>query len=65
MTVKRCDNLRDEKLVVEAIKSSLASKQYGYENLLGPLIAKACIQILPKDPRDFNTDLIRVVKIPG
>ena len=65
LTVKRCENLRDELLVSQCIRSCLSSKQYGYEDLLSPLIAKACIQILPKDPKDFNTDLIRVIKIPG
>ena len=65
MSIKSCEDIRDEKQVVESIKSTIAAKQYGYEELLSSMIAKACIQILPKDSKDFNVDHVRVVKILG
>ncbi|XP_031553654.1 T-complex protein 1 subunit theta-like [Actinia tenebrosa] len=56
--------LDDEKEVVKAIKTSLASKQYGNEDFLSELIAHACVSILPKKS-NFNVDNVRVVKILG
>jgi len=58
-------NLRDEKAVALALKSAIGAKQYGLEDILSDLVAKACIQILPKDPKQFIVDNIRVAKIPG
>lgn len=51
--------------VAERIKGSISSKQYGYESFLAPLIATACIDVVPKNPINFNVDNVRVVKIPG
>ena len=56
---------RDAAAVAERIKGSISSKQYGYESLLGPLIAEACIDVVPKNPNNFNVDNVRVVKITG
>lgn len=54
-----------EEQLVRAVKTSISSKQYGYEDLLAPLVAKAAVQIMPKNPTDFNVDSVRVVKILG
>jgi T-complex protein 1 subunit theta len=47
------------------LKSVVSAKQFGYEDLLSPMISKACIQVLPRDPRHFNVDNVRVAKIIG
>ncbi len=47
------------------LRSALASKQFGFEDLLANIIAKACITVLPKNPHKFNVDNVRVVKILG
>lgn len=47
------------------IKGAVSSKIYGYENMLSKLVAEACIEVLPKNPVNFNVDNVRVVKIPG
>ncbi len=39
--------------------------QYGYEDLLGRLVVKAALEIMPKKPSNFNVDSVRVVKILG
>lgn len=39
--------------------------RYGYEELLAPLVASACIQILPKNSLSFSVDNVRVAKILG
>ncbi|KTW30941.1 T-complex protein 1, theta subunit [Pneumocystis jirovecii RU7] len=49
----------------KAIKSSIAAKQFGYEKILGYLVAEAALIVLPKNPLNFNVDNIRVVKILG
>lgn len=50
-----------------ALRPTLASKQYGSENILAPLVAQAVHLVLPaKDSlRDLSVDNVRVVKILG
>lgn len=56
---------REPEQLQMAIKSVIASKQFGLEDHLSGLITKACIYALPKDPSKFNIDNIRVQKILG
>ena len=58
-------DLRDQKELSKALRTVVASKQSGTEDILSPLIAEAVLAVLPKDPRNFNVDNIRVVKIMG
>ncbi|KAJ3286574.1 T-complex protein 1 subunit theta [Borealophlyctis nickersoniae] len=51
--------------VYNVVKSALASKQYGYEDLLARLVVDAALIVMPKNPSNFNVDSIRVVKILG
>jgi len=70
--VKDLRNLDD---VLPALKTAIASKQYGNEDFLARLVAQACISILPlsqvsgdlPDEKDisFNVDNLRVCKILG
>ncbi|XP_066253735.1 T-complex protein 1 subunit theta [Euwallacea similis] len=50
--------------VKQAIKSSIASKQYGNEEFLAALVAKTCISIMPEQTT-FNVDNVRVCKVLG
>lgn len=59
--VKDIKNLSE---VSKAIRSSIMSKQYGNEDFLSSLIAKACISVATKD-QTFNVDNIRICKILG
>jgi len=61
----KTEDLRDPKQVAKALKTAIASKQYGFEDTLAPLIAEACIQVCPKNPTNFNVDNVRVAKILG
>eukprot|EP01132_Coremiostelium_polycephalum_P001192 gene1192-1505_t len=65
MVVYTLKDVRDHKEVSKCLKSAIASKQYGYEDFLSDIIAKACIQVTPKKPSNFNVDNVRVTKIPG
>ncbi|XP_060523979.1 T-complex protein 1 subunit theta [Cylas formicarius] len=59
--VKDSRNLSE---VTKCIKSSIMSKQYGNEDFIGELVAKACISILP-EKTTFNVDNVRVCKVLG
>jgi hypothetical protein len=48
-----------------AIAPSIASKQPGSEKLLSTLAAEAALAVMPKNPKDFNVDTVRVVKVLG
>jgi len=58
-------DIRDEEEVLKCMKASVASKQYGLEDLLGGLITKACLYAIPKGKDHFSVDNIRVQKILG
>ena len=42
------EKLREPKAVAIALKASLMSKEYGNEEFLSELVAKACVSTLPK-----------------
>ncbi|TFK50907.1 T-complex protein 1 [Heliocybe sulcata] len=48
-----------------ALKPAIASKQYGYEDTLSSLVAEAAMVVMPPNPKNFNVDNVRVVKIMG
>lgn len=58
-------DLHDPKQVALAVKPALAAKQSGYEDFLAELVADACVQVIPEDPRLFNPESIRIAKVPG
>ncbi|KAA0201940.1 hypothetical protein HAZT_HAZT002139, partial [Hyalella azteca] len=60
---KVTDN-RDLSQVRKALRGTLMSKQYGYEDFLAELIASACISIMPEQT-SFNVDNVRICKIGG
>lgn len=39
--------------------------QSGNEDFLAPIIIDACLSVMPKNPKNFNVDNVRVVKIMG
>ncbi|KAL6049401.1 T-complex protein 1 subunit theta, partial [Balamuthia mandrillaris] len=65
LTCYTCEDIRSTDEVAECIKTAIAAKQYGYEEFLASLIAKSCVSILPKNPKNFNVDNVRVTKILG
>ncbi|KAG0635230.1 chaperonin Cpn60/TCP-1 family [Tuber brumale] len=65
LVVDRIADIKSEAELTKAIRTVIASKQYGNEDLLAPLVAQAVLAVLPKNPINFNVDNIRVVKIMG
>ncbi|KAL6532944.1 T-complex protein 1 subunit theta [Orobanche gracilis] len=58
-------NVRDRDEVISRMRSPVASKQFGQEDTLCPLIAEACTQVCPTNPANFNVDNVRVAKLLG
>lgn len=62
-----CHEIKDVKnieAVIKGIKPSIMSKQYGNEDFIAELVAKACVAILP-EKTTFNVDNVRTCKILG
>lgn len=67
LVVKTIDNVRDAAELKIAIKSVLATKQYGYEDLLSDMVVKACQTTFPPSsvhPK-LNVDSVRIAKLRG
>jgi T-complex protein 1 subunit theta len=59
-------DLRNFEEVTKIIKSSIGSKTLqSQENILSPLIAQSCINVVPSNAEDFNVENVRVAKILG
>uniref|UniRef100_A0A0C9RPF8 CCT-theta n=1 Tax=Wollemia nobilis TaxID=56998 RepID=A0A0C9RPF8_9CONI len=58
-------DVKNKEEVILRMRAAVASKQFGQENILCPLIADACIQVCPKNPMNFNVDNVRVAKLLG
>ena len=61
-TVKDITNVAE---VSKALRTAVAAKLYGWEDIIVPLVAQACIHILPSNPKDFVVDNIRICKVLG
>ena len=65
LSVESVTDAHDHAQVVRAIRTCIASKQYGFEDILAPIVADACLCVMPKNTKNFNVDSVRVVKIMG
>ncbi|GAA5997304.1 chaperonin-containing T-complex subunit CCT8 [Rhodotorula paludigena] len=65
MTCRTLETPLTEESLKLALRPTLAAKQYGSEDLLSKLVSEAVMAVMPKDPRAFNVDNVRVVKIMG
>ena len=61
--IKDINNLEE---VTKFIKPVIGSKLvHGQEDFLAPLVAQACINVVPKEKEKFDVDNVRVAKILG
>ena len=58
-------NLRDKDEVAKRLKGTLSSKQNGYEEQLANIVAEACVDVCPKNAKNFNVEDVRTAKIVG
>lgn len=67
LVVKTVQDVRNRDEMIEAIKSVIATKQYGYEDLFSGLVVDAAITTLPPNrakPK-LNMDSVRIAKLRG
>jgi T-complex protein 1 subunit theta len=69
LVTKKVDNVRDPEQLKAGIRSVLATKQFGYEDLLADLVVSACLTTLPpsstsKNPK-LSIDSVRISKLKG
>jgi len=65
IAIYRVQDIANVTEVSKYLQSVIAAKVYGYEGILTPIVAEACIQVLPKDKKNFNVDNVRVAKVLG
>lgn len=67
LVVRKIEDMRDVRQVTDALRSVIAAKHFGYEDFLAPLIAEACVHVMPSAPRkpSINVDNVRVAKMIG
>lgn len=65
LVVQEVKDLKKVEDVAQAMQSAIAAKQYGYEALFSKIIAQSCINVCPRNPKNFNVDNVRVVKVSG
>ncbi|KAF2085257.1 T-complex protein 1 [Saccharata proteae CBS 121410] len=65
LVVDKVEDMRSQPELSKAIRSVVAAKQSGSEDILADLVAEAVLAVLPKNPANFNVDNVRVVKIMG
>lgn len=65
LSVSSVENFRDRDAIARALRSTIASKQYAHQDFLSSLVADCCISVLPENPKSFDVDSVRIVKIAG
>ena len=59
------ENILDRTDLQRTIKTAIASKQFGLEDLISGLIAQASLYAMPTNQTKFNVDAVRVQKVLG
>lgn len=65
LVVDKVEDIYSHEELSKAIRTVIASKQSGSEDLLADIVSTAVLAVMPKNPVHFNVDNIRVVKIMG
>jgi len=65
LAIDKVEDICDQEELSKAIRTVVASKQNGNEEVLANLVAEAVLAVMPKNPVNFNVDNVRVVKIMG
>ncbi|RKP09974.1 chaperonin Cpn60/TCP-1 family [Thamnocephalis sphaerospora] len=65
LSVDAVSNPADRSQLAKVVRSAVAAKQYGLEDVLTELVVDAALTVMPKNPSNFNVDSVRVVKVMG
>jgi len=58
-------DLSSSKNIEKATYAPICAKQYTSVDVINPLIAEACMAVMPKNTKNFNVDNVRVAKMMG
>jgi len=58
-------DIKDEAQLTQCVSAVLAAKQYGYEDVLAPFVAKACLTVMGSKRPSINPESVRVCQIMG
>jgi T-complex protein 1 subunit theta len=64
-TTVETKELKSKEVLTRGAASAISSKQFGFEDFLAPLVAEACLAVMPANPAAFNVDNVRIVKVLG
>lgn len=56
LTARTLETPLTEESLILALRPTLASKQYGAEDLLAKLVAEAVLAVMPKDPKAVSSE---------
>jgi len=67
LVVETVADVRDKASLARAIKPVMATKQMDFAVLLAPIVADACLSVIPPPPRkaSLNVDHVRIAKLRG
>ena len=64
--IKKIENLSDQAEISRYLTHVIGTKLlHSQEDFLAPIVAQACISILPSNPENFNNEYVRVAKMLG
>eukprot|EP01017_Pseudomicrothorax_dubius_P004049 TRINITY_DN1072_c0_g2_i10.p1 TRINITY_DN1072_c0_g2~~TRINITY_DN1072_c0_g2_i10.p1 ORF type:complete len:541 (+),score=198.85 TRINITY_DN1072_c0_g2_i10:156-1778(+) len=58
-------NVRDTVEIAKLLRSVISPKLQGFDDLFAKIVAEACVRTLPRDPKKFEVEYIRVAKLLG
>jgi len=65
LIVRKVEDIRDAAQVKGALTTVIGSKQPSHAEHLAGILAEACTNVCPKNPRNFNVDNVRIAKLEG
>jgi T-complex protein 1 subunit theta len=65
LVMDKITDMHNEEQLMKVVRVAVGSKQIGLEKFISSLVVKAALAIMPSNPKNFNVDNIRVVKILG
>jgi len=60
-----CSDVKSVEQITKSIRTAMASRDFGNEEMLSGLVAQACVKVMPPIPSKFDIDCVRVTKVHG
>lgn len=65
LEIDRLKDVRDPVELTRILRTVIASKQYGNEDILTPLVVEAGLMVMPRAEKNFSVESVRTSKIIG